>query len=85
METKHKNIDQLDGNTSMDSEILYEYCEAKGTKENMIGEEDDDDDQLFMYFCNHNCQLKHTWKQWTLNTQNSTPITEHWAHKYTTL
>ena len=62
MEIKHKNIDQLDGNTSMNSEISFEYCEAKGKKEEMIGEEYDDDDQLFMYFCNQNCQWKHTWK-----------------------
>ena len=46
METKQKNFDQLNGNTTMDSDISCEYGDAKGKNENMIQEEDDDDNQL---------------------------------------
>ena len=51
MENKHKNIDQLDGNTSMDSDISCEHCEAKGKKENVI-EDEGDHDELSIYFWN---------------------------------
>ena len=72
MESKHKNIGQLDGNNSMDSDICCEYCVAKGEKE------DADDD--YVYFCNQNCQTYYTknWKQncntehWILNTKHLT-------------
>ena len=36
MESKHKNIDQLDGKTSLDSDTVCEYCNFKGKEENMM-------------------------------------------------
>ena len=51
MESKHKNIDQLDGNTSMDSDTVCKYCKIKSKKKNTIEvlyEEDDDDSSNYL-------------------------------------
>ena len=72
MDNRHKNIDQLDGNTSMDSDTSCEQCDAKGNKENMMvceGDDDYDDE----YFCNQNCLTdynEYCKKIYTLRTLN---------------
>ena len=57
MDNRHNNIGQLDGNTSIDSDISCAWCENKGKKENMV--EDEDDDENDWYFCNQTCLTEH--------------------------